>query len=309
MSNDREGLGAAVRRMPLATALSGSTPRIVRADSASFPSRRSSSTTLPGSEANLNRCMVATASAAAPAAGMRPLAQERVNPVGSSRGSTLSHGAYAAINAAYPIALLVNQIVDELLVSPPPLLRATGLGAAELKQHLVSRTLEVMGAADGPSRWEPSTLSTIDQARLTAAFRGQAAWGAFEAVARRTCKYCGVGGSLVAHLLRAVRLSLGLPEEAAPPALSSASTASSVRQAGGGYDDVDATRRGSDVDVDGTRRAWARAETFAEQRQEPQRPAPAANASAAPTQGPQAAAAARKLEARRELEAVLAGLQ
>ena len=27
--------------------------------------------------------------------------------------------------------------------------------------------LEVMGAADGPSRWEPSTLSTIDQARAT----------------------------------------------------------------------------------------------------------------------------------------------
>ena len=29
-------------------------------------------------------------------------------------------------------------------VSPPPLLRATGLGAAELKQHLVSRTLEAI---------------------------------------------------------------------------------------------------------------------------------------------------------------------
>lgn len=121
------------------------------------------------------------------------------------------HGSiYTALNATYPIALLINQIADELLRNPPPSLRGREWTPSALKRRLSSVIIGATGGLDGtPVGFCGLTRSAGDQA-LIDALDSQAAWLEFDRAVRRTCEDCNVSDCLTTQLLAAVRVALAL---------------------------------------------------------------------------------------------------
>jgi len=132
----------------------------------------------------------------------------------SSSGSTAASTAatvFVAINAQYPMASLINQIVDQLLNCPPPALAASMWTPAALKRHLSSIIIEAIGggAEDGENRQRSAFFSETDRA-LIDALDSQGSWTAFDRAVRRSFSDCGVNDQLATQLLAAVRVTLAL---------------------------------------------------------------------------------------------------
>lgn len=124
-------------------------------------------------------------------------------------GGYSSSSTLAALDAAYPIALLVNQIVDELLMRPPATLRATGWTHYLLKRRISSLIVEAAKGTEAGGKGG-GRGALVGEELLTVAFHSTAAWSAFERAVSRACRDCRIGPELEAQLVAAVRVRMGL---------------------------------------------------------------------------------------------------
>lgn len=147
---------------------------------------------------------------------------------------------------AHPMALLIDEIVDELAANLPPTLCATGLPPAKLKRSL-AELLDSGGKFGGPAgagAAEAAAPAEGCRALLRVAFHSRGALAAFGRAARLACGRRGLedGGSTAARLLeRRLRATLGLPDEemAAEGPGSTVSTAQGSGCGSGGSDYCD----------------------------------------------------------------------
>lgn len=109
---------------------------------------------------------------------------------------------YAALCAAYPVAMLVDQLVDLLPGSPPGSFLDLGLKEVSLKQLITQFLSAATGAADEDTKG----VSPADQTALAAALASPSAWEAFVAAVRKACVDCNLGGALAVQIVNAVQL-------------------------------------------------------------------------------------------------------
>lgn len=157
---------------------------------------------------------------------------------GGSSSSTLD-----ALDAAHPIAELVDQIVDELLLCPPATLRAIGWTHYLLKRRISNLILEAAKGTQAGGKQNHRGAVTGEEL-LTVAFHSTAAWSAFERAVNRACRDprlrakdrtdCCVGPDLEAELLAAVRLRMGLHATPSAPGSPRCSVGSAAEAGGGG---------------------------------------------------------------------------
>lgn len=140
---------------------------------------------------------------------------------------------------AYPMAMLVDEIVDELLAKPPPTLRATSLGPSAMKRCLAC----LLGVPGSPRRVLASVLG--HKTLLAVAFHSRAALAAFSQAAFRACRRCGLDQGSATEAVRqlesALRLALELPCQEGLPVDDLVSTTGSAQGTGddlGGSSDL-----------------------------------------------------------------------
>lgn len=134
--------------------------------------------------------------------------------------------------------VLVDRIVEELFISPPRTLKATGLDAIRLRSHLMSCVLEEMGAPSAPD----GRLPLAEQTLLAVAFSSRAAWATLERIVRGACGSSEVNSRLTGHLLDAFKASVG--QEARNPSPLRTSIKSSVCCGGSSRVEAGQGRRG-----------------------------------------------------------------
>lgn len=117
------------------------------------------------------------------------------------------------LDARYPVALLVNDIVSEVLEKPPETLGAPNLRPSELKQRLVTLILEAIAGRrdDGnQSQRKPSRVPAGERAKLTVAFHTNEAWACLARAVRRQCATSRMDRGITERLVGALRGDLGL---------------------------------------------------------------------------------------------------
>eukprot|EP00930_Biecheleria_cincta_P037845 TRINITY_DN26003_c0_g1_i2.p1 TRINITY_DN26003_c0_g1~~TRINITY_DN26003_c0_g1_i2.p1 ORF type:complete len:681 (-),score=98.04 TRINITY_DN26003_c0_g1_i2:753-2795(-) len=117
------------------------------------------------------------------------------------------------LDSRYPVALLVNDIVSEVLENPPETLGAPNLRSSELKQRLVTLILEAIAGRrhDGSqSQKKPSRVPANERAKLTVAFHTNEAWACLARAVRRQCATSRIDRGITERLVVALRVDLGL---------------------------------------------------------------------------------------------------
>ncbi|CAE7599472.1 QNS1 [Symbiodinium natans] len=112
------------------------------------------------------------------------------------------------LDSRYPVTLLVNDIVSELLDAPPQPLTAPEL-RKDLKPRLVTVILDSI-AAEGST--QAGRVPASERAMLAVAFHNSEAWQQVCGAARRQCSASGVPHYLAARILESLRAFLGLPK-------------------------------------------------------------------------------------------------
>eukprot|EP00931_Biecheleriopsis_adriatica_P049725 TRINITY_DN28771_c0_g1_i2.p1 TRINITY_DN28771_c0_g1~~TRINITY_DN28771_c0_g1_i2.p1 ORF type:complete len:883 (-),score=146.37 TRINITY_DN28771_c0_g1_i2:96-2618(-) len=118
-------------------------------------------------------------------------------------------GLGVEIDRRYPVAMLVNDIVNEVLHQSPTSLSAPNLRPNELKSRLVTLVLEAI-AAGGERQRRPSRIAPEERALLKVAFHNAEAWGSLSRATRQQCADNGIGRSIAVRLVEAVRAALDL---------------------------------------------------------------------------------------------------
>lgn len=113
---------------------------------------------------------------------------------------------YTVLNMTYPIALLINQVIDELLQFPAQSLQSLGWTNYALKSSLYTLISESTQKASRKNLLPWSK----EQRDLIKALDSDMAWKAFEHSVRRSCSDCGMQNNLATLLIEAVEVTLAL---------------------------------------------------------------------------------------------------